>query len=511
MKIIRYIYLITASAALLSAGGCKGFLEEYSLTDLRPGTVQDIQALMMGEAYPSNYTMTEETPFAQYLELLTDDVESSFTENAAIITDLLHGAGPFTWHPAMFRMMEESGVATDSYELYYSHIKGCNVVLDELPKVSGSEAEKGEVRGEALALRAYYYLMLVNLFGQPYNAAGVDIATSPGVPLILESKVTDLDPVRASVKAVYDQIEKDLKEAGELLTKYGQKRSKFHVSPAFVHAVLSRVYLYQEKWEQAAEQASLGLAINPVLIKLANMTMPSASGTLSTPIYAANSDETIWLHSHGWEFRYFSYFQSTPSPYSQKPAFYVSQSLKDVYDYDLTSADNRKDLRPTMYYVKCRYLSLSTYDLWYGSKVVTASVGGKGVRVAELYLNRAEALAQRFIATGDAQFRTQALADLNFLREYRYDTRNVAYQPVDIADGNELLSFCRDERRRELCYEEHRWFDLRRYGMPEIRHTFRGSTEEQAVEHVLAAGDKRYVLPIPETALAKNPNLVPNP
>jgi hypothetical protein len=132
------------------------------------------------------------------------------------------------------------------------------------------------------------------------------------------------------------------------------------------------------------------------------------------------------------------------------------------------------------------------------------------MRVAELYLNRAESVIQQYLKNGDGSLRQAALADLNYLRSFRYDTRNVPYVPVDYS-GQALLDFCRDERRRELSFEDHRWFDLRRYGMPEIRHTFQMSAGQAPVQYVLAKGSNRYVLPIAKSVLAKNPALVPNP
>lgn len=70
-------------------------------------------------------------------------------------------------------------------------------------------------------------------------------------------------------------------------------------------------------------------------------------------------------------------------------------------------------------------------------------------------MNRAEAYAQILKLT-------EALSDLNKLRRNRI----VDYEDVNILDQALLIDEIRLERRRELCFDEHRWFDLRRYGMP---------------------------------------------
>ncbi len=70
--------------------------------------------------------------------------------------------------------------------------------------------------------------------------------------------------------------------------------------------------------------------------------------------------------------------------------------------------------------------------------------------------------------------------------------------------------FIRAERRRELCYEGHRWFDIRRWGMPEIKHVWHVDGETD-VEYTLKAGDNAYTLPIPRTSIELNPDLEQNP
>lgn len=495
--------------------GCGGFLEEYSQNEMRPRTVTDLQMLMIGEVYPvSNF-------FTPYLDLLTDDVQSGFTNktnNAPFIANLERGEAAFTWSVDMFDMMKEAGVNTyDTWVQYYKYIKGCNVVLDHIDTVQGSVEEKEKIRGEALAMRAFYYFQLVNLFAKPYNAEGIDPATEPGVPVILISTISDNDPypMRRSLAEVYAQIESDLLTAMPLMDAHGRtQNTKYRASDLFVHTLLSRMYLYMEQWEKAAEHASIVLARKPALINLTAAGVPAAPTAYlgpGTPAAAANvygpaSPELIWGYSNNSaEFHYDYYFNMTILA-GDIPPFRVSQSLKETYDYNLTSTSNRGDLRPSFWYVQYRVAG-ATYDLWKGNQKSAALEPIKGMRTSELYLNRAEANAEMFIASGDDALRTAALDDLNTLRTARYDTRTAAYTPVDIAAGDELLQFVRDERRRELPYEEHRWFDLRRYGMPEIKHTFQKDPNVAPQEYTLPAGGALYVLPLPSWVLERNPNL----
>jgi putative lipoprotein len=67
----------------------------------------------------------------------------------------------------------------------------------------------------------------------------------------------------------------------------------------------------------------------------------------------------------------------------------------------------------------------------------------------------------------------------------------------------------RDERRRELCFEFHRWFDLRRYGMDEMKHLWYDNSGNP-VEYKLEKNDSGFTLLIPQEAFNLNHSLVQN-
>ena len=58
------------------------------------------------------------------------------------------------------------------------------------------------------------------------------------------------------------------------------------------------------------------------------------------------------------------------------------------------------------------------------------------------------------------------------------------------------------ERERELALEGHRWYDLRRYGQPEMTHIVDGTN------YVLQKNDPRYTIRFPQAAIANNPGLM---
>ena len=124
-------------------------------------------------------------------------------------------------------------------------------------------------------------------------------------------------------------------------------------------------------------------------------------------------------------------------------------------------------------------------------------------RTAEAYLNLAEALAYQ----GDDEGACEAL---NYLRKHRIRNAGEIHY-----FGKELVAEIRDERFRELAFEGHRWYDLRRYSVCDrfplekaVRNTYTtyyydGNYWVPLATHVyeLKPGDPAYVMPIPADVL----------
>lgn len=495
--------MVLSACLVLMATGCSQFLEESSNDEVRPSTANELEQLLLGEGYSSD------DYFMPYLEVLTDDVESNY--DAKTVNLLQAGASVFTWKEDMNEIMvtgPKKVAKTDTWEKCYAHIMGCNVVLDMLDRVDGSEAEKENLRGQALALRAFYHFILVNLYGLPYNAEGIDPSNALGIPLSTESPVKDDFPPRNTVAEVYRQIETDLLTAAPLMEKYGKSNPYYRVTDLFVHTLLSRVYLYMEKWDESIQHADYVIEHKPTLVPLATYVTGISGGTVTFNkknghVYSLSSVEMIWGYSNDMDRQQF--FPNA----SGNPAFVVSAELMNVYEYNGSNTTNVGDLRRSVYFLNYQDGNF-VWRPYYGTKSAeTAWYPRKGMRVAELYLNRAESYIHKYRVENKEEFRKAALADLNVLREHRFDTRNEAYVPVDIMDGETLLTFCREERRRELCFEDHRWFDLRRYGRPEIRHVME-MIQGQPVEYTLEAGSPRYALPIADIVRERNPALEQN-
>lgn len=136
------------------------------------------------------------------------------------------------------------------------------------------------------------------------------------------------------------------------------------------------------------------------------------------------------------------------------------------------------------------------------------------LRMAELYLNKAEALYY----TGDEEGAREALKPV----------RQRAGMPAVTATGTDLLEAIKNERRIEFAFEEHRYFDVRRWKeapkyfgstvhaitikkYPDGKKTYEVDKLRSDVGGDRKWDDKMYWLPIPKSEMDKNPNFVQNP
>ena len=453
---------------VLGLAACSDFLEESSLDEVRPSTVNDLEEMLLGDGYQDDhnfYYLTE--PMTDNMKSIepTDKTQSYYEK----------GKWAYLWDLKMFDE-DGGGYNRECWEKPYSCILGCNLILDYLDAMSGEASLRENLRGEALALRGWYYLQLVNFFGVAYNQG--DPRTELAVPLKLESTVTGVFFARNTVAEVYAQIERDLLTGNRLLVNYDYDRTFFRIGHVAAKAILSRMYLYMENWDKAIAYADSVLNIKPDLLDL---------NTTTNEVYESTTpDEIIWGRKYNAGYSY------VPQAFIT-PWFIPSDDFLNLYDKE-EDVDIRKE----------RYcLTVKNSGVCMGVDKAKSDYGGwQGIRTAELYLNRAEGYARKYLETGNEAFRLKALADLNHLREFRINKG--AYREKEITGGQELLDFCMDERRRELSGEtNHRYCDVRRLGLT-LKHKLYDGTMEYTQDMT------RFVLPIPETVMELNPDLVQN-
>ena len=508
---MKFRYIIPAIFASLSLSACGDFLEPNSESEFVPKDATSLNELLLGEAYQRN----DMEGFNIFLGLLDDDIEAAPYQTPNEGFDGNRYLATFTWQPDMYKMMEEANSGhINIYEKYYEVILGTNAVLDYLPTVKDTEENINKVKAQAHALRGFYYFNLVNIFGQPYNVN----PEAPGVPLKLTSGIEESNDYlkRKSVGEVYEQILKDLHTAEETylaLPASEQWSDNYRTSLPMVQLLLSRVYLYMENWDKAAEYAKFVMDnrqfslvdLNDVPVEGTDAEGKPIRNYYVFPTY--KSSETIWPYGKVEDMFKWTYqgANSVNSATGNKmhAYFQASQELLDTYvDYDL---------RLTRYIVKAPTgdANGTLMNMAYGKVNVGTSyylpehatgVFGRCLRLSEAYLNYAEAKAM-------AGSLDEAAGAINALREKRFDPED--FDNETFASQEELVGFIRDERRRELCFEGHRWFDLRRWGMPSFTHKWHNDAESTHT-YRLEENDLLYTLPLPDEALQKNSSLEQN-
>ena len=526
MKKIKTITYIVCLLAGMTTVSCSDFLDEYSQDQYYAHEWEDLDELLIGSAYIF-YSNPQEPPYwtgsdtgtgheGAFLHFLTDDVDENTTGVSQEFDCQDVYFGNFTWQERTGVKSEktEYNAENPTWTACYNHINVCNNIIASLEDVDMKDDEDRmgyhKVSGEAHFIRAYLYFFLVNLYGKPYDE---NAAENPGVPLKLSEDVIDVKYTRNTVKEVYDQVVADLEIARNELSQYTTPQKSYYRADSVAADLLSaRVYLYMQDWENARKYADKVISEHPDLEDLNN---PS-----ETYFHSANNVENIF--SMGAD--------DVPTI-----MFYGIKTLTATQD--LYGLYEDKDLRKSQWYWTTgkfvgvtkilahpqfwgsTYTSDSPYYYEYAYKENCQGYNTYfstifGLRSAEAYLIKAEAAA--YLGK-----ESEARNTVNKLRANRYSNSFVGY--LIISSGNQLIQDIRDERRRELCFEGQRWFDLRRYSVNsvypeshEIKHNFTYYQDRESasvvnrVTYVLQPYDEAYTLPIPYEVITFNTGMEQN-
>lgn len=451
--------------SLLMLSSCGDFLKEYSTDQRYCETPQDLEDLMIGEAFLPTGNINTYAPGSMllgdlktynfpYIHVLDDDAQMLVSGNVKQGDNLIT---PLHILGAMYEWAEDPRVdalnkkwVDDDWGKTYKSIGAINAIIYQAVQmekgVKGKELELlHHDMGEAHFLRAYYYFYLTNLYGMPYARATADKDFS--VPLKVSETIEDRYFSRNTNAEVWGQIVSDLETAAKLLQGY-TPATKLRVGYYAVKALQCRVALYMEDYDKVIQCAAEFDHSPYTLIDLNqkattdNILCRSASDVIFTmsqneiPSMFAN-DGSVW--------------NSTTSQLEEATScFCVSPGLLGLYD--------AKDLRLTHYFRQTATTHASMpdkYKSWATMSDPEMVSATYALRSTEVLLNASEAYAMQ----GKAD---EARSLLHQLRSRRFAGTDDSQVPADAAA---LVQFIRDERRRELCFEGHRWFDLRRYAV----------------------------------------------
>ena len=499
---MKKILLIIMGCTLL--GACGDFLEEYSQELVYARSCEDLDEILIGNGYMKRnasqdfFYYNETGTYYPYLHVMDDDVEEFITGGLKMngfSTPAERLRNFYAWGERPFSYMDGTEMRDIDWKRLYQHIGYVNVIISYVKEFEKDPEEiRRRVMGEAQFLRGWYYYMLVNLYAKPYSekTASMDLGVPLNITEYIEDKYFSRDPVRK----VYLQIVEDLKAAADNLAGIVQP-TFYRVNEAAARTLLSRVYLYMGEWQLAIEECDKIIASG---CKLQNMNTMSGQwlNTVDSPeiLFTQGSYSMQFLMDNSL----ISYAAQGGGRYRASDELI---SLYKKYESEgIVDLRNTAFLEPSSRYCPGFFFVRKSPDLSTKSglaKVYDACL----IRSAEVYLNKAEAQAMLD--------QSEAINTIKVLMNNRY--KDGIIPVIDGLNGKALVDFIREERRRELCLEGHRWFDLRRYAVTskyadakQVRHGVYQSAMANMQpgvydgSYVLKAfgEDDAWVLPIPD-------------
>jgi hypothetical protein len=404
-----------------------------------------------------------------------------------------------------------------SWQTAYAGINQANLIIETVPTIEApgiTAADKNTWLGEMYFLRALYHLNVVLPYAYIPGAV-VGAQDRGGVPLMLKSTSTsagavELKPSRAPINDVYNSIVADLEAANARLTFPGQGVN--FANKAAAQALLARVNLYRKDFAAAKRWSDS-------CITLAGGRLTTA-GTYVNNWRGATHNETLFQFTLATNAENNGVNESLQTTYTTLTApglTTVTGGFGDVVPsitllnglgitlvggntsanfigtnaaIDTRSADVRNQLYEVgttgrgKSYVECtKFLGKNGFPNLDNLPVV---------RIAEVYLTRAEVLS----TPGSPVFNeTAALADLNTI------ATNRGLPAFAGLTGSALYEEVLNQRRLELAFEGHRFWDLKRLGRDIVKAPH---------YNTVAFTDIRILAPLPTRELDGNKNLVQN-
>lgn len=426
----------------------------------------------------------------------------------------------YNWYRNNLRFNDRTDKSDFTYFLWnqqYKNIKQANSILVATANTYKDNSAAAAARGKALAMRAFCYLNLAQMYQFTYK--GHEDALC--VPIVRETTTAEqaADNPRATVKAVYDFIMDDLNNAITLLD--GVSRSgKADIDQQVAYGLRARTELVMQNWKAAAEDAAKaaegytplsrkdaaqpgfndisaknwiwGMDVNETsdIVQSGILNFPSMMSSFTgngySPTYAYRAiNSKLWNEIPSTDVRKGWWLDSKfNSPIVNSD--YVINTGKQVYVFSSTSKDD--DHLFALWKVPYLNVKFGAYQNKYGNETNACDV--PLMRVEEMILIQAEATAM----SGDVAGGKKILED--FVRNYR--DPNYTCNATTAEGVQEAVWF---QRRVELWGEGFSYFDIMRLKKPIDR---RGANYEESVTYNIPAESKIMLWIIPEDEVNNN-------
>jgi len=448
----------------LSIAGCKKYITkdivgQYPESDFYQTQAQAL--LAVNAAYqPLAFTTSNNNKLWVFGDVASDDAAKGGNPGDQADIEFID----------QFNVNSTNGNLASIWTLLYDGITRSNIVLSKVPSINMDKDLQKRILAEAKFLRSYYYFELVNIFGD--------------VPIVLVPlKPDELQIAQSPVQQIFETvIETDLTDAAVNLPLTYSGPDVGRVTSGAATALLAKAYLFQGKWAKAATAAAK--IVNSNIYDL----MPVYSENFNQKF--KNNKESVFAVQHltGQDPKLGSELNQYFAPQIESGYFFNAPTQNFVDEFEKTGtgvADPRLDYtvgRDSMPWFNNRLFdrawSSSTGYLTRKHQQSLAEVSNKSdgnlnyvaIRFADVLLWYAEAL-------NESGHSTDALVPLNRIRKraresFVYDSLQNGHPNVpagllpDITSANQfdVRKAIQHERRVELGFEFHRYFDIIRWG-----------------------------------------------
>jgi hypothetical protein len=384
-----------------------------------------------------------------------------------------------------FSAKSDNGILNTFWQSSYETISRANNAIANIPGIQMDDALKNRLIGEAKFLRAYSYFNLVNIFGK--------------VPLKLkpQNKTATIYVALSDENKIYTQIEQDLTDAVAVLPE-AYPLEKGRTTKGAAYALLAKAQLYQKKYAECLTniQSLEGLNQYELLDNYADLFKSGAEDSVEIIFslrYVNNTEVSLGNHLNVWfapsiEGGY--YFNAPTQSYVDA---FTEQTTDNMDDPRLDTSIGREGKpwfnnktfsaswsEATGYLVK-KYNEDMVPELAKSQSTIPYHA----IRYADVLLMKAEAINE----IGGTDAITNAAKEVNKIRLRAGLALTTASTQTD------LREVIRKERRKELGFEFHRFFDLMRWGK---------ETAETALGTDFHWTEPRFYFPVPQTELDTN-------
>jgi hypothetical protein len=406
---------------------------------------------------------------------------------------------------ANFVTSTDNAAALDIWRGPAPGILRANLVIQNVPAMDIRESIKNRVLGEAYFLRAHYYFILVQLFGD--------------VPLITTAQTPqdDLRPARNSSAEVYQLILSDLEKAVDLLPAKNEMAATDlgRATKGSALGMLAKVQLtlgnYGETIRHCETLQTMGYALHPQYGDNFNPASKNGVESLFEVQFMGKTNFGFWSNEN--QSSWVSTFTGPRNADFVAGGYGWNQPTQEFVDaYE--AGDLRKD--QTILYQGGPEFDGKAYRSSYSAtgynlrkflvdKTVspdydTNPANWVVLRYADVLLMYAEALNETG-KTAEAQAPAGSISTGGPLNRVRL---RAGLDPVQGLNQTQLREKILQERRMELAFEGHRWFDLIRVNQGAYGISFLHSIGK------VNATEKHLLLPIPQKERDANPNLTQN-